>query len=144
MEAKSEVGAPDDPRILFRLEPPRAKLHAARRQPGESTLELHTTGAVAGDENHQVGKPTTRGRRLPPANPIFEPPDGFDHNIEVLVFGPARRTDDESVHAKADTEAPEQSLAKLLALHPIERHEDCRRPVVQHLHLLHAESILDE
>src|SRR4029077_7608907 len=131
METQAQICAPDDPRILFGLQPPRAKLYAACRQPGDSALELPPAGAIAGDENHQVGKSPTRGRRLPAANPIFEPPDRFDHHIEILVFGPARRKNDESVHTKADAKTPEQPLAKLLALHPIERHEDCRWPVVQ-------------
>src|SRR5262245_5120547 len=117
MEAEAEIGAAHHARILFRLEPPGAKLDPARRQPREPAFELHTAGTVAGDQNHQVRKPSARRRRLPPANPVFEPPDRFDDHIEVLVFGPARRTDDQPAYAEAHAKTPEQSLTKLLALH---------------------------
>ena len=56
MEAETEVGAADHPWIILGLEPPGAQVHAAGRQTGKPALELHTPGAVASNEDGQIGE----------------------------------------------------------------------------------------
>ena len=73
----------------------------------------------------QVGKPAPGRRRFPSANAIFEPQHGVDDDVEILVFGPARRTHDEADDASAHTEPREQRLPELLAL---ARDRAARRP----------------
>ena len=90
MEAQPEIRAADDARVVFGLEPSRAQLHAPRRQPGEPALELDAPGAVAGHEDDEMRKAAGARARLPSANALLEKPDGFDHDVEVFVLGPAR------------------------------------------------------
>ena len=98
--------------IVVRLEPSRAQLNPARGQTGEAALELGAARAVAGDEDDEVREPAVHRRRLPPADPLLEPHDGVDHDVEILVLGPARRTHDEADGFAADAEAREQRLAE--------------------------------
>src|SRR5262245_35759621 len=144
MQTEPEIRTANNARVFFWLQPPRPELNPARRQSCEPAFELHTARTIAGDENHQIGEPASRRGRLPAANAILEPADRIDHHVEVLVFRPTRRAHDEPAHAKPHTETPKQSLAELLALHPIERDEDRRGPVIQDMHLTHPEAILDE
>src|SRR5262245_49964639 len=95
MEAKPEVGASDDARVVFRFEPASAKLNPPRGQTGKTALEFGSPVPVAGDEHHQVGKPTAGAAGFPVPYAMFEIPCRIDHQIEVLVGGPAGRTDDE-------------------------------------------------
>src|SRR5215475_5219306 len=144
MQTEPEVRAADDARIFLGLQPPRPELNAAGRQPGEPPFELHASRTVAGHQDDKVREAASRRRRLPPANAILEPSDGVNHHVEVLILSPARRTHDETAHAEPDSQTSKQSLTELLALHAIERHEDRRRAVVQHMHLADAEAIFDE
>src|SRR5206468_10069628 len=95
MEAQSKISAANNARVIFGLEPPGAQLNAAGGQSGESPFEFSAPYAVAGHENHQIGKPARRLPRFPTADPILEMTDRFDHEIEILVGRPARRTNDE-------------------------------------------------
>src|SRR5215470_18016733 len=99
METETEVGAADHPWIILGLEPPGPQVHAAGRQSGKSALELHAPGAVARDEDRQVGESAARtGRCLPTAHAILQPQHRVDHHVEVLVLGPAGWT-----HHEADS-----------------------------------------
>ena len=86
MQAQAEIGAADHPRILFGLEPAGPKLYAPRRQPGEPALELHAPRAVSGDQDDEIGKPSSSCRRFPTANAVLEPTDRVDHHVEILVL----------------------------------------------------------
>src|SRR5262249_37734138 len=144
MKAQAEIGAADHARILFGLEPAGPELNTPRRQPGEPALELHAPRAVSGDQDDEIGKPSSGRRRFPTANAVLEAADRVDHHVEILVLGPAGRTHDESADTEPHAETSEQSLTELLALHAIERHEYRGGPVVQDVYLLHAKTILDE
>src|SRR6185503_13236870 len=103
MQAQAEVGGADDQRVIIGLEKPGAELNATRRQSGEAALELGPARAVAGDEDHQLRESPRAAARFPSANALLEVRDSFDDEIEILVLGPARRTDDEADGAGADT-----------------------------------------
>src|SRR5437762_62269 len=104
MQAETEICTADDPRIVFGLEPSSAQLYAARRQPRKPALELRASRAVSRHQDHQIGEPAVRLRRFPASNPFFESKDGVDHHVEILIFGPARGTDDESNRVRVDAE----------------------------------------
>ena len=140
MQAQAEIGAADDPRVVFGLEEPRAQLNPPRRQPGEPPLELGAARAVARHQNHQLGESPAAVAGLPAANALLEVHDRLDDDVEVLVFGPARRADDEADGAGADAEPGEQRLAEPLAVGTLDRHERRGRPIVEHLRVLHAET----
>src|SRR5581483_3809396 len=123
VQAQPEVRAADDARVVFRLDPARAQLDAACRQAREATLELGAPLTVAADENHQIRKPSSRPRGFPSANAFLEPADGFDRQIEILVFRPTRRADDEADVGSVDPEAREQRLAKQFPLAAVHRRE---------------------
>src|SRR5204863_10176116 len=115
-----------------------------RGQAGEAPLEFRATSAVAGDENHEVGESSAGRGRFPSADAFFEPHDGLDRDVKVLVFRPARRTHDEPEAAAAQPEAREQRLAKALALRSIDRREDLGRPIVEDTRVRHAETCLEK
>src|SRR5437879_6596936 len=79
--------------------------------------------AVAGYVNDQLVEPPSAGLRFPAADSLFQPHDGFDHYVEILVFGPARRADDEADVAATQTKPREQRLPKSLALRAGDRRE---------------------
>src|SRR5436190_6522285 len=132
MQAEAEVRAADDARVVLGLEPPGAQLHAPRRQARKSPLELGAAAAVAGDENHEVGKAPRRLPCFPSTDALFEVPDGVDHQIEILIRGPARGTHNEANRRRvADIEPHEQRLPDSLALRAIDWRERGRRPIVE-------------
>src|SRR5436190_24064384 len=102
MQAQPEVGAADDLRIVLGLQPSRTQLNPPRRQAGEPALERAAPRAVPRHEDHQIGESASVPRPLPSADALFEPRYGLDHEIEVLVLGPARRADDEACRAAMD------------------------------------------
>src|SRR6516165_5712443 len=104
MQAQPQIGASHHARVVLRFEPPCAQLDTPRRQPRESPFELGPPGAVARDQNHEVREAAGR-RSLPAADALFEPDDCVDGDVEVLVFGPAGGTYDESGDAAADVQA---------------------------------------
>src|SRR5215471_17121794 len=55
MEAETEVCAADHPWIILGLEPPGAQVHATGRQAGKPALKLNAPGAVAGNQDRQIG-----------------------------------------------------------------------------------------
>ena len=144
MQTQTEIGAADDARIVFRLEETRAQLNPPRRQTGEAALELGATGAVAGHQDHQLGKPARAAARFPSANALFQPHHRFDDDVEILVLGPARRADDEPDRVRADAEPREERLAEALTVAAIDRRERRRGTIVQHVGLLHAEAAFEE
>ena len=96
METQSQVRDADDTRVVLRLQPSRPELHTPSRQPGEPPLEFLAAPAVAGYQNYELDEPAAILTRLPAADAVLQIPDGLDHDIEVFVLGPARRTDDEA------------------------------------------------
>src|SRR5690242_10710080 len=121
MQAKSEIGAADDAGIVFGLEPPRAQMHAPGWQTCEPAFEFGAPPAVACDENREIGKTPCRSTRFPTADPLFEPDHRVDDDVEVLVFGPARRTHDEPGERVVDAKPGQQRLAVPFAIAPLHR-----------------------
>src|SRR5260221_5631625 len=121
METQSEIGAADDAWIVFGLEPARAQMHAACRQAREAPLEFRSALAVAGHQNDQVREPSRPRQRFPPADAILEPEHGVDDDVEVFVFGPARRTHDEAHERAVNARARQERLTVALTIGPVDR-----------------------
>src|SRR5580765_4653301 len=111
MQAEPEVGAADHVGIVLGLEPPGAQVYPARRESCKPAHELDAPGAVAGNENRQVGEPAARTGGLPTTDTILQPKHGIDHDIEVLVLCPAGRAYDESDRAGMNAQPRQQRLA---------------------------------
>src|ERR1700716_1050210 len=124
MQAEPEIGAADHTRIVLRFEPPGPQVHTPRGQTGEPPLELGPPRAVAGHQDDELGKSHPRIRRLPASNPILEAHHSIDDDVEVFVFRPARRADDETHDADVNTQAGEQRLTVMLALDTLHRDKD--------------------
>src|SRR5439155_15676845 len=144
VKAQPEIGAGDDARIIFGFEPPGAKLNPACRQTRETPLEFRAARAVAGDQNDEVGEPPAANRGFPAANPLFEPHHRLDRDVEIFVFGPARRTDDEADASAADAEPSEEGLPEPLTLGAVDRREHRRRTVVKDAGVGDSESRLEK
>src|SRR5438046_7681189 len=114
MQTQAQIGAADDAGVIVGLEPSGAQVDTPRRQSRKATLEFGAPCAVARHKNHELGKSACTPDGLPAANPLLEPHHGLDRDVEVLVFGPAGRTDDEAHDGVADAEPREKRLAKPL------------------------------
>src|SRR5262245_14360237 len=132
MEAQSQIRAADDARIVLGLEPSCTQLDASRGQTGKAPLEFGAARAVAGDQHDQVRKAAPGRCGFPSANALFEPRNSVDDEIEILVFGPARRTHDETDDAGMHAEPGEERLAEPLALGSLDRHESRGGTIVKH------------
>src|SRR3954464_13301959 len=119
-------------------------MHPAGGQAGEPALKFRAPPAVTRDEDHQVGEPPPRAPGLPSSNAIFQPPYSVDHDVEVFVFGPTRRTDDEADQGRMDAQPSHQRLTVPFAIDTIHRDEDRRGPIVEHARVLETEPALQE
>src|SRR5436305_6516360 len=104
METQSQVGAADHARVVLWFEPARAQMNAPGGQAREPALEFRAPAAVTGHEDHQVGESPRRAAGFPSSNAIFQPAHGIDDDVEVFVFRPTRRTDDDADDGRMDTE----------------------------------------
>src|SRR5262249_51421897 len=96
VQAEPEVGASDHARSLFGVEPARPRVRAPRGKPCKSALERGAGSALPGDKDDERGNPPVRTRGFPSADAIFKTQHRVDDDVEVFVFGPAGRTDDET------------------------------------------------
>src|SRR5688572_8474253 len=110
MQAQSQIGAADDPRIVLGFEPPCAQLNPARGQAGEPPFELRPPLAIAGDQDDQIRKPALSAGGLPPANAMLERNHRIDDDVEIFVFRPARRANDEADSLAMHAEPSEERL----------------------------------
>src|SRR5262249_51633646 len=95
-------------------------------------------------ENHEVGEPPSAPRGFPTADPFLETHDRFDHDIEIFIFRPTGRTDDEADVAAANAEPRKERLPKSLALGSVDWRERFRGSIVDHRRVRHAEPGLEK
>src|ERR1043166_859902 len=144
MQTQSAIRAPDDARIVLGLEPARAKMRPARRQPGETALELDAPLAIARHENRQIGKAPRRTAGFPATNTIFQLQYAVDDDVEVLILSPTGRTNDQADERAVNAESRQQRLAVPLAIRVRHRRENRRRPIVQNVGVLQPEAARSE
>src|SRR6266566_3236906 len=95
--------APASPRGPIPLPTSAAPTCARRRAAGPAVSDPPETPRTDRTARRRA-EPPPASRRLPASYPLLEPDDGLDGDVEVLVFRPARRADDEADAGAADAE----------------------------------------
>jgi len=110
--------------LFLGLQPPGAQLERAEpaaRQRGVRTWVLRAPSPVT--RMTIVGKSPAWRRCFPAADAFFKTIHGVDYEVQIFVFRPTGRTDDERIRAKSYAQPPEQRLPEPFAFDPFNRSE---------------------
>ena len=133
MEAKAEVGAAYNPRVVLGVEPPGTQRHAARWQARKPALELRAAVAVAGHQNHQVREISGSGAQLPirGSDPRGYPTASITTSKSSSAVQLVGHTMNPTAPAPRISSRENSACRNLLPLGALHRNEGGRRPIVR-------------